>query len=421
MGAAPGDVVAFAWSGSWQQIPVQVDERKLLDLRAAYPTPFACAANSPCYAPFSTPGEAPLCRPGHARRGRLRPRRSTPTTRSRSWPRTPAPRPGAAPYPAGVVAGSRVEIVVTDPLDGGRRLRLPLPPRRLARPGRRPAVRELLLHPRPRAPILSTYRLAAGSNPETLDASSRPTTRVAFTDRWRESRAARPPRRRHRRRHPRPQREPVHPRLLRAQHASPSPGGEGAFLTNRSGPVRAIRAFLGANSGPMTEHQQIFYEGREEDTTFLRVHGIPAVMSFLDYSAAATGMTYRNNNNLAGVTIDGVADAVAAGQLTWESVDGAAGRPHERPHLEHHGGREQVHLVLPRPGEPAGRADPLPGRRRLLRRERPLHERLDQLDRRACERQRPGRPPHQSTRTTFFDAPGTAERARCAASRSPRG
>ena len=48
-------------------------------------------------------------------------------------------------------------------------------------------------------------------------------------------------------------------------------------------------------------------------------------MSFLDYSAAATGMTYRNNNNLAGVTIDGVADSVTAGPLTWESVDGAQG------------------------------------------------------------------------------------------------
>jgi hypothetical protein len=75
----------------------------------------------------------------------------------------------------------------------------------------------------------------------------------------------------------------------------------------------------------MTEHQQIFYAGREEDTTFLRVHAIPAVMSFLDYSAAAAGMTYRNNNNLAGVTVDGTADSVAAGPLTWESVDGAQG------------------------------------------------------------------------------------------------
>ncbi len=95
---------------------------------------------------------------------------------------------------------------------------------------------------------------------------------------------------------------------------------------NRSGPVRGIRAFLGANSGPMTERQQVFYAGREEDTIYLRVHPIPSVMSFMDYSAAASGMTYRNNNNLAGVTINGVADSVTPGALTWESVDGHRAR-----------------------------------------------------------------------------------------------
>ena len=124
--------------------------------------------------------------------------------------------------------------------------------------------------------------------------------------------------------------------------------GEGAFLVNRSGPVRAIRAFLGANSGPMTEHQQIFYEGREEDTTFLRVHSIPGVMSFLDFSAAASGMTYRNNNNPAGVTIDGVADSRDRRAAHLGEHRRAAGSRDERAHLEHHGRPEQVHLVLPR-------------------------------------------------------------------------
>ena len=156
----------------------------------------------------------------------------------------------------------------------------------------------------------------------------------------------------------------------------------------------------------MTEHQQIFYEGREEDTTFLRVHGIPAVMSFLDYSAAATGMTYRNNNNPAGVTIDGVADSVAAGRAHVGERGRRAGRAHERPHLEHHGGREQVHLVLPRPGEPARGPDPVPGRRRLLRRQRPLRERLDQLDRRARQRQRPRRPPDLHAHACSSTRPG---------------
>jgi hypothetical protein len=53
-GAAPGDIVAFAWTGKWRQVPVQVDERKLFDLRLAYPDPFSCAGNGLCYLPFVT-------------------------------------------------------------------------------------------------------------------------------------------------------------------------------------------------------------------------------------------------------------------------------------------------------------------------------------------------------------------------------
>jgi hypothetical protein len=52
--ASPGDIVAFAWTGKWRQVPVQVDERKLFDLRLAYPDPFSCAGNGLCYLPFVT-------------------------------------------------------------------------------------------------------------------------------------------------------------------------------------------------------------------------------------------------------------------------------------------------------------------------------------------------------------------------------
>jgi len=53
VGTAPGRLVAFRWNGAWQQVPVQVDERKLVNLRAAYPTPFSCSGTSGgyCYAP----------------------------------------------------------------------------------------------------------------------------------------------------------------------------------------------------------------------------------------------------------------------------------------------------------------------------------------------------------------------------------
>ncbi len=101
---------------------------------------------------------------------------------------------------------------------------------------------------------------------------------------------------------------------------------EGAFIANKSGPVRAIRSYIGANSGPLTQREHIFYEQREDIRTFLRVHAIPGVMDYFDYSPAASGMTYKNNLNTGGVTIDGTPDTVAtAGALTWESVDGGQG------------------------------------------------------------------------------------------------
>ena len=94
---------------------------------------------------------------------------------------------------------------------------------------------------------------------------------------------------------------------------------------NKVGPVRAIRSYIGANSGPLTQREHIFYEQREDIRTFLRVHAIPGPWDFFDYSSAASGMTYRNNLNTGGVTIDGTPDSPTAGALSWESVDGPQG------------------------------------------------------------------------------------------------
>ena len=107
--------------------------------------------------------------------------------------------------------------------------------------------------------------------------------------------------------------------------------GEGAFLVNRTGPVRAIRSVVGANSGPMSERQQVFYDRRTDETTYLRVHPIPGIMSFWDYSAAASGMRYANNNNPAGVIVDGQPRRRRGrARCGWESVDGRPGRRHPR-------------------------------------------------------------------------------------------
>jgi hypothetical protein len=100
---------------------------------------------------------------------------------------------------------------------------------------------------------------------------------------------------------------------------------EGAFIANRSGPVRAIRSYIGANSGPLTQRDHIFYERRQDIRTFLRVHQIPGVMDYFDYAPAAAGMTYRNNLNTGGVTVDGVPETPAAGTLAWETMDGGQG------------------------------------------------------------------------------------------------
>lgn len=101
--------------------------------------------------------------------------------------------------------------------------------------------------------------------------------------------------------------------------------GEGAFVANIDGPVRSIRSYIGANSGPLTQRRHLFYDRREDISTILRVHAIPSMLDFFDYSADAVGMTYRNDLNREGVTIDGVPDEVSDGEPSWELVSGAPG------------------------------------------------------------------------------------------------
>ena len=214
VGAAPGDVVAFAWSGSWQQIPVQVDERKLFDLRAAYPTPFDCAGNTLCYAPFSTPRSSAMrtrarCRSRH----RSRPRRER---RDRLHGQGHRRRGGCGARPGrdgrGLARGG--EGVRPARRRGG--VRVPVPPRRRARPERRPAVRELHLQA-DLGRLSGDLQVRCGNESRDLDGRDALLLARLHRPLAREP-AARPPRRRDRRRHPRPHREPVQSRLLRAQH-----------------------------------------------------------------------------------------------------------------------------------------------------------------------------------------------------------
>ena len=81
--------------------------------------------------------------------------------------------------------------------------------------------------------------------------------------------------------------------------------GEGAFVANLDGPVRAIRSYVGANSGPLTERTHAFYRDRYTIVTDLRVHAVPGPSTYHDLAAGGIGMTYLNSANRGGVAVDG--------------------------------------------------------------------------------------------------------------------
>jgi hypothetical protein len=101
---------------------------------------------------------------------------------------------------------------------------------------------------------------------------------------------------------------------------------EGAFVANIDGPVRAIRSYVGANSGPLTQRTHLLYRDHEEVSTDLRVHAIPGIMDLLDYGDGALGMSYHSSSAAAGVPIDRVPDpSIGTAVPTWEYVTGAQG------------------------------------------------------------------------------------------------
>lgn len=100
---------------------------------------------------------------------------------------------------------------------------------------------------------------------------------------------------------------------------------EGAFVTNRVGPVRAIRSYVGANSGPNTQNTHVFYDTTVDTRSDLRVHAIANVRSHLDLSREAAGMTLRSPDVPNGVVVDGQPDSVPASQPSWWTITGDQG------------------------------------------------------------------------------------------------
>ncbi len=101
--------------------------------------------------------------------------------------------------------------------------------------------------------------------------------------------------------------------------------GGGGFLANIEGPVRSIRSYLGANSGYATQRDHLFYARRHEITTYCRVHPIPGALDYMDYSSGALGMRYFDQTNPGGCLVDGVQDNLDSSMPLWEMLTGPQG------------------------------------------------------------------------------------------------
>jgi hypothetical protein len=108
---------------------------------------------------------------------------------------------------------------------------------------------------------------------------------------------------------------------------------EGTYIIAKDGPVRALRSYMGANSGPYVQREHVYYASHEQNTIFLRVHPMGDLYSWTDYAPAAIGMTYRDAKNTGGVPVDGNPDTltpttsadVANGAYSWQQLSGAQG------------------------------------------------------------------------------------------------
>ncbi|UCD28750.1 MAG: hypothetical protein JSV03_17010 [Planctomycetota bacterium] len=306
------EIVAFRYQGSWQQIPVQIDERKFVEYRVVYnttllpaglgttayidPNTYTGLDDNPA---FDADDELVIMAKDAGDQAAAQ-----------------------APLPTGTIMDSGVEITIVDPLDGGRGYLYLFQTDGALSPD---AGQDYITYTFNllAGDYIPDYKIMTGPNPEDSVAISTH-YRTHFSDRW------------------------IRDELniyaggatgmdILDRHKNMfAPGncvrtentfsaGEGAFFTNKDGPVRAIRSYMGANSGPLTQREHIFYEQRQEITTFLRVHAISGVMDVYDYSSNAIGMTYYNDLNLAGVPVDGLPDTVVGGPIVWEMVSGAQG------------------------------------------------------------------------------------------------
>jgi len=310
VGSAPSTLVGFGWQDGWVQIPVQVDERAVVDFGKIYNS----APKGQSILTYTDPGTFTGPDPDRTFDG-------DDELVFMAWGAGSA-APSGTSAPAGALEATRRDVRIQDPLTGATGFVY------LFRSdgsldqsaGAAPIAYDFVLLS---GAYKATYDTRSGPNPEDSTVTT-PAYSVHFSDRWIRNRTS----------------VTIGGAsgvdLLDRHKFLFSPGdctrsektfseGEGAFIVNRTGPVRALRGYVGANSGPTTYRIHWFYEEREEILSALRVHPIPGLMDYFDYSPLAAGMRYFDDLNPAGVTVDGEPDPVAAGPFSWEMITGAQG------------------------------------------------------------------------------------------------
>ena len=336
LGTRPGRVVAFAWKGQWRQVPVQVDERKMVDVRNLYPDPAPDYAFGPGF-PLEVYADA------KTRTGADTNRLLDSNDEIAFMARDTGARVGSGSRKAPTgTSGPSAQISVTDPIDGGRSwLYLFVSTgKRVPSAGRSYVDFDFRLLELPAGKsIRDGYRYANSNNPEDTSVRTRYYS-VHSTDRWMDDEI--------RLRSGGStgadilDREVAQATLRSCGRTELTFSGnwnrgndtdEGTFVAVKEGPIRAIRDYMGANSGPYTQRQHIYYEEREDNTIFLRVHPMLDLYAWTDFSADSVGMTYRNLRNTDGVTVDGTPDDltpittedIIGGKWVWDQLSGPQG------------------------------------------------------------------------------------------------
>jgi hypothetical protein len=345
-------VVGFSWDGSaWHQIPVQVDERDLVNPgeiyhRPANIWPVVFGTTTPYKMLVYTPPAAPTT--GYTVASTYTPSDSDPSLDADdeiSFLTNDMGKPvdGSVAPPPGVTASSRQEVKATDPLAPDQVGYVYLFHSDTLTGGSAGTTGVHYTFSLDSGDYRSTYKMGTASlapnntwgfNPEHSTVTT-PVYTQQFGDRWLNNglsvtaggTGA-------------PMLERTHfyatggcGRSEDTFNGAASNPGEGAFIVNLSGPVRAIRSYLGANSYLYTANTHFFYPEREDLVTELRGHaGLPGYGVADDYVTGTTGLKYSDPVNT-GVPIDGVQDTVTPIAYTtgnppppaWQMVSGPQG------------------------------------------------------------------------------------------------